>query len=78
MEDIQYSNQESKRSVQKTNLIASGRIPPQAIDLEEAVLGALLIDKNALANIIDILHPDAFYKNQHKNIFKIKFVKYLN
>ena len=71
MEDIQYSNQESKRSVQKTNLIASGRIPPQAIDLEEAVLGALLIDKNALANIIDILHPDAFYKNQHKNIFKI-------
>ena len=71
MEDIQYSNQESKRSVQKTNLIASGRIPPQAIDLEEAVLGALLIDKNALANIIDILHPEAFYKNQHKNIFKI-------
>ncbi|MEC8457844.1 MAG: replicative DNA helicase [Bacteroidota bacterium] len=71
MEDIQYSNQKSKRSAQKTNLIASGRIPPQAIDLEEAVLGALLIDKNALANIIDILHPDAFYKNQHKNIFKI-------
>ena len=71
MEDIQYSNQEPKRSQQKTNLIASGRIPPQAIDLEEAVLGALLIDKNALANIIDILHPDAFYKNQHKNIFKI-------
>ena len=71
MEDIQYSNQKSKRSAQKTNLIASGRIPPQAIDLEEAVLGALLIDKNALANVIDILHPDAFYKNQHKNIFKI-------
>ena len=71
MEEIQYSNQKSKRSAQKTNLISSGRIPPQAIDLEEAVLGALLIDKNALANVIDILHPDAFYKNQHKNIFKI-------
>ncbi len=71
MEEIQYSNQKSKRSAQNTNLISSGRIPPQAIDLEEAVLGALLIDKNALANIIDILHPDAFYKNQHKNIFKI-------
>ena len=71
MEEIQYSNKKSKRSAQNTNLISSGRIPPQAIDLEEAVLGALLIDKNALANIIDILHPDAFYKNQHKNIFKI-------
>ena len=39
-------------------------------DLEEAVLGALLIDKNALAKVIDILHPEAFYKDQHKNIYK--------
>ena len=52
------------------NLTAGGRVPPQAVDLEEAVLGALLIDKNALSKIVDILHPDAFYKDQHKLIFK--------
>ncbi|MGB2274694.1 MAG: replicative DNA helicase, partial [Schleiferiaceae bacterium] len=71
MEDPQYSNKTPRTLGQTTNLTAGGRIPPQAIDLEEAVLGALLIDKNALANIIDILHPEAFYKDQHKNIFKI-------
>ena len=48
-----------------TNLTAGGRVPPQAVDLEEAVLGALLIDKNALSRVIDILHSEAFYKEQH-------------
>ncbi|MEY2970073.1 MAG: hypothetical protein RLZZ599_446 [Bacteroidota bacterium] len=52
------------------NLTAGGRVPPQALDLEEAVLGALLIDKNALSKIVDILHSNAFYKEQHKLIFK--------
>jgi len=53
-----------------THLTAGGRIPPQAIDLEEAVLGALLVDKNALSRVIDILHPEAFYKEQHQLIYK--------
>ena len=52
------------------NLTAGGRVPPQALDLEEAVLGALLIDKNALSKIVDILHSNAFYKEQHQLIFK--------
>lgn len=72
MEDPQYNNANApKNQGRSANLTAGGRVPPQAIDLEEAVLGALLIDKNALSKIIDILHPDAFYKDQHKHIFKI-------
>ena len=47
-----------------------GVLPPQAIDLEEAVLGALLIDNTALSEVIDILHKDAFYKEEHKQIFE--------
>jgi len=47
-----------------------GRVPPQAVDLEEAVLGALLIDKNALNEVIDIISPDAFYKESHQEIFR--------
>ena len=72
MEDPQYNNPSGPKNLGRSaNLTAGGRVPPQAIDLEEAVLGALLIDKNALSKIIDILHPDAFYKDQHKHIFKI-------
>ena len=38
-----------------------GKIPPQATDLEEAVLGALMLEKDALTNVIDILKPESFY-----------------
>lgn len=47
-----------------------GKIPPQALDLEEAVLGAMLIDKKGVDEVIDLLHPDAFYKIAHQNIFE--------
>jgi len=46
-----------------------GKVPPQAIDLEEAVLGAILLEKDALASIIDLIRPDAFYKESHQIIF---------
>lgn len=46
-----------------------GKVPPQALDLEEAVLGAILIEKNALTAVIDILKADVFYKEAHQLIF---------
>ena len=46
-----------------------GKIPPQAVDLEEVVLGAMMIDKKGVDEVIDILHPDTFYKESHKLIF---------
>ncbi len=46
------------------------KLPPQAIDLEEAVLGAMMIDSKNLDETIDILTPDAFYKDAHKLIFE--------
>ena len=50
--------------------LSDGKIPPQAIDLEEAVIGAMLIDKKGVDEVIDILQKDAFYKESHKNIFE--------
>lgn len=50
-----------------------GRIPPQALDLEEAVLGAMMLESNALTNIIDILKPEVFYKDAHQKIFNAIF-----
>ena len=45
------------------------KLPPQAVDLEEAVLGALMIEKDALTAVADILRPDSFYKEAHVRIY---------
>lgn len=47
-----------------------GKLPPQAIDLEEAVLGALMLEKDALTAVVDILKPESFYKDAHKEIYQ--------
>lgn len=51
------------------NISDFGKIPPQAVDLEEAVLGAIMLEKDALTSVIDILKPDVFYKESHQIIF---------
>ncbi|WP_224483657.1 replicative DNA helicase [Robertkochia aurantiaca] len=58
--------------IDKSNLIhlEKGKVPPQALDLEEAVLGAMMIDKKGVDEVIDILHPDVFYKESHKHIYE--------
>ena len=50
--------------------IELGKIPPQAIDLEEAVLGAIMLEKDAILEVIDILSPECFYKEEHQKIFQ--------
>ncbi|MDA0973822.1 MAG: replicative DNA helicase [Bacteroidetes bacterium] len=49
--------------------IEGGKLPPQALDLEEAVLGAILLDSKALNDVIDALIPEAFYDTRHQKIF---------
>ena len=51
-----------------------GKIPPQATDLEEVVLGAMMIDKKGVDEVIDILHPDVFYKDAHRFIYEAIFI----
>lgn len=47
----------------------NGNIPPQAIEVEESVLGALLLDQNAITNAIDILKPEYFYIEENRAIY---------
>jgi replicative DNA helicase len=47
-----------------------GKIPPQAMDMEEAVLGAIMLEKEAVITILDILKPESFYKEANQKIFK--------
>jgi replicative DNA helicase len=46
-----------------------GKLPPQALDLEEAVLGALMLEKNALNAVVEFLKPEHFYSEVHKEIY---------
>lgn len=48
----------------------SGRIPPQAVDVEMSVLGAMLLEKEAISRALEILDETAFYKPAHQEIFK--------
>lgn len=45
------------------------RIPPNNIDAEKSVLGAVLVSPDALLDIIDIIRPDDFYRKDHETIF---------
>ena len=60
----------------KNTELQKGKIPPQAIDLEEVVLGALLVDGNAMVEI-DFLYSNMFYKEAHQIIFQAIYDVYL-
>lgn len=47
-----------------------GKVPPQAVELEEAVLGALMLEKDAMVSVGDILQAESFYKESHQKIFR--------
>lgn len=47
----------------------TGRVPPQSIDMEEAVLGAVMLESDAVITVIDLLKQEAFYKESNRKIF---------
>jgi replicative DNA helicase len=46
-----------------------GKLPPQAVDVEEAVLGALMLERDAYITVADIIDTPSFYKEEHQKIF---------
>jgi replicative DNA helicase len=54
----------------KENNISLGKLPPQAINIEEGVVGAMLVDSKGVDEVFAIIsNPDIFYKDSHRNIF---------
>lgn len=65
---------ESRKKAQRThsqNYFEYGKVPPHALELEEAVLGALLLDQKVQSEIIDFLHPEMFYTDAHQRIYRV-------
>jgi replicative DNA helicase len=47
------------------------KMPPQALELEEAVLGAIMLEKDAVMAVLDILKPESFYNEAHQKIYRV-------
>lgn len=69
------TNKTKRKTVQPTTIIKVGanelgKLPPQALELEASVIGALMIEKEAFSSITDLLRPESFYSDQHRHIFE--------
>lgn len=51
--------------------LALDRLPPQNLEAEQAVLGAMLIEREAALKALEILEPEAFYREAHRHIFEV-------
>ena len=54
----------------KIEAIALGKIPPHNLEAEQSVLGAMIINKDAINTAVEQLHPDDFYKEANKEIYR--------
>jgi replicative DNA helicase len=51
-------------------VVPPGRMPPQNLDAERSVLGGVLLDNNALNDILEVLKPEDFYRDAHRKVFE--------
>ena len=58
-----------KSSIDLTTMVY-GKLPPQAKELEEAVLGAIMLEKSAFDTVVEILKPECFYVEAHQQIYR--------
>ncbi len=69
----EIANQKKKAfrtALSDSALLEQGKLPPQAVEVEQAVLGALMIDPEAVTDSIDVLRAEYFYKPEHKVIYQ--------
>jgi replicative DNA helicase len=58
------------RRPSENNPVDFGKLPPQVKELEEAVLGAVMIEENAINEVVDILKDESFYVDAHQRIWR--------
>ena len=59
-----------RKATPETSMSDYGKLPPQVKDLEEAVLGAVMIEQNAINEVTDILKDESFYVDAHQRIWR--------
>lgn len=61
----------ARRRQARTSTDDHGRQPPQDLDAEEAVLGGMLLSKDAIADVLEKLRPQDFYRPNHQSIYEV-------
>ena len=56
--------------------VAPGRVPPQSLEAERCVLGAMLLNKEAIGRAAEVLEPECFYRDSHRKIFEAAILLY--
>jgi replicative DNA helicase len=72
--DLTNINRDRKARQQKRtydpSTLVYGKIPPQSKELEEAVLGAIMLEKSAFDTVVEMLKPECFYVDAHQRIYR--------
>ncbi len=68
MAERRKTNPKAQSTIEQINA-QYGKLPPQAIEVEEAVLGALMLERDAYVTVADIIDTNSFYKEEHQKIF---------
>lgn len=64
-----YEQKRNSKAIDLSTMVY-GKVPPQALDLEGAILGACMLEKNAFDRVSEILKPESFYRTAHQLVFK--------
>src|ERR1700712_2699608 len=72
---MEFTNLNKDRKIRRKSPVdlgsmVFGKVPPQAKELEEAILGAIMLEKSAFDTVIEILKPECFYVEAHQRIYK--------
>ena len=70
LSNVNKDRKQRRKSPVDLSTMVFGKVPPQAKDLEEAVLGAVMLEKTAFDTVIEILKPECFYVDAHQRIFR--------
>lgn len=72
MEQTNFNKDKKSRQKRQpdVNSLVYGKVPPQAKELEEVVLGAIMLERNAFELVSEILKAESFYVDAHQRIFK--------
>ena len=68
--NLNRDRKQRRKSSPDLSTMVYGKVPPQAKDLEEAVLGAIMLEKSAFDTVVEILKPECFYVEGHQRIYK--------
>ncbi|MEY4740102.1 MAG: replicative helicase, partial [Bacteroidota bacterium] len=68
--NINRDRRNKRKTAPEFNAMAYGKVPPQSRELEEAVLGAVMLERAAFDMVMNILKPECFYVESHQTVFR--------